>query len=764
MISFNPTKPSASEVLLKGNQQGIDRSVATPAPPVNVDAPITAKPNASLMQVYFGGLNEAKEIISTSAAEATDAAHTELINFDEYLTRVYDNPRIVRNSPQRIYDMIAEQGKEAVELRNDAGEKIWELKSDSGDKIFTYNFFTNPEHGEDSMFGAEQTLHSLVKAFEQAAIGAESFKRIIVLVGPVGTAKSTTARLIKKGLEHYTRQQENALYNLEWHKLPEEVSKKLKLGQGEDGQWFDTVIEDHRIDPLALIPDVKGANGVNPRQAVFADLNKTFAEKTEGERAPYQLKMRGELPPKSKLVYETLKEYYQDQGLDAAAVDAKVRSHAMARRVVFDEMDRVGVGTYMPKDEKNQDSEELNGGTDFGKLAEYGDETHPFAKHYRGEFSIANRGFFEGVEVFKMQEEFLYDFLSVATERVIKPKHSAQIPTDVMVMGHTNIPEYFRVLGNPRMEALRDRVIEIPFPYETNYKNEAMIQSKTFLKLAEQKGYSVAPHTLDIPAMWAVATRLDESKKFGPSNMLDKVKLYNQETNDNNTLGTYNAEKQAVRNNPESEEGIKGVSPRYLQVVNSDALTHSKSEETSTITPFMILDIIEDKIKSPILQDDRRPEYMDLLAQARSQLKTAIRADITEALRRDTQDIDTMFQAYIKNLKLWGNEATEAQANTDLMTIVEKLSDPDLANADSKAFRDKLLRRLGTGENLSVESVPQFRDGIVKYMYQVITSEIEGTEPEFLIQHLTELPPKADGTRYDEASAKQVVDYLTDAL
>ena len=39
---------------------------------------------------------------------------------------------------------------------------------------------------------------------------------MLLLHGPVGSSKSTIARLLKKGLEHYSRTDEGALYTFGW--------------------------------------------------------------------------------------------------------------------------------------------------------------------------------------------------------------------------------------------------------------------------------------------------------------------------------------------------------------------------------------------------------------------------------------------------------------------------------------------------------------------------------------------------------------------
>ena len=59
----------------------------------------------------------------------------------------------------------------------------------------------------------------LVHVLKAAAEGYGPEKRVILLHGPVGSSKSTIARLLKKGLEHYSRTTDGALYTFDWVNL-----------------------------------------------------------------------------------------------------------------------------------------------------------------------------------------------------------------------------------------------------------------------------------------------------------------------------------------------------------------------------------------------------------------------------------------------------------------------------------------------------------------------------------------------------------------
>ena len=142
------------------------------------------------------------------------------------------------------------------------------------------------------------------------------------------------------------------------------------------------------------------------------------------------------------------------------------------RRLILSEKDRIGIGTFQPKDEKNQDSTELTGDINYRKIAEYGSDSDPRAFNFDGEFNIANRGIIEFVEVLKLDVAFLYDLLGATQEHKIKPKKFPQTDIDEVIIGHTNEPEYQKLQNNEFMEALRDRTVKIDIPYITRLDEE----------------------------------------------------------------------------------------------------------------------------------------------------------------------------------------------------------------------------------------------------------------------------------------------------
>src|SRR5947207_6796638 len=85
------------------------------------------------------------------------------------------------------------------------------------EKTLRYKFFEDRDNqGQDAIFGLEKTLLNLVNILKSAAHRYGTERRVLLLHGPVGSSKSTIARLLKKGLEAYSKTDEGALYTYGW--------------------------------------------------------------------------------------------------------------------------------------------------------------------------------------------------------------------------------------------------------------------------------------------------------------------------------------------------------------------------------------------------------------------------------------------------------------------------------------------------------------------------------------------------------------------
>ncbi|HAG91078.1 MAG TPA: serine protein kinase, partial [Bdellovibrionales bacterium] len=176
-----------------------------------------------------------KELIGSLQNSENFKDYTWTGSFDDYLALVRENPKITRNAYQRMYDMIMSKGSnEYVDVKK---------------QMVHYKFFDDPDNdGKDAVFGADIPLMKLVNVLRSAALGYGTEKRVILLHGPVGSAKSTICRLLKQGLERYSKADEGAIYTFDW--VDEAGDCEEIFGKGV--KVFPSPMHE---EPLLLIPE-----------------------------------------------------------------------------------------------------------------------------------------------------------------------------------------------------------------------------------------------------------------------------------------------------------------------------------------------------------------------------------------------------------------------------------------------------------------------------------------------------------------------------
>ncbi len=567
-------------------------------------------------------------------------------SFEEYLDIVRDNPEVTRTAYQRLYDMILSHGVDD--------------RQENKEKTTRYKFFTEfGEKHDDAVFGLDRILMQLVNAFKSAAFEYGTERRVLLLHGPVGSSKSTIARLLKRGLEEYARTDAGMLFSFRW--------------KGPDDTWLKDPMHS---EPLQLIPPTM-------RPAIIARLSETF-----GDKARYPFQIKGDLSPYSRFMFnERLAKYQGD-------ISAMLANEIQVYRLILSEQDRIGIGTFQPKDEKNQDSTELTGDINYRKIAEFGSDSDPRAFNFDGELNIANRGLVEFIEVLKLDVAFLYDLLGASQEHKIKPKKFAQTDIDEVILAHTNEPEYRRLQNNEFMEALRDRTVKIDVPYVTRLSDEIKIYEKSF-NTERVRGKHIAPHTIEVAAMWAVLTRLEQPKHANLT-LLQKMKLYNGKS-----LPGFTEDNIIELKREAPQEGMHGISPRYIQDKVSNALVAHPDEDN--INPFMVMHELETGLRhhSLITNQDQLQHFKELLQVVRQEYEDVVKNEVQRAIAADEDALSRLCHNYIDNVKAYTqrekvrNRFTGGYDEPDerlMRSIEEKIDIPDSRKDD---FRREIMNYIG---------------------------------------------------------------------
>jgi len=393
--------------------------------------------------------------------------------FTEYLEMVREDPSVSRLSHRLIYDAILDQGVE---------------ESPFGDPIYTLF--------KDKIYGQDEGLRRIIEYFGSASRRLEIRKRILLLLGPPASGKSSVVTLIKDALERYTRTEVGTVYAIKGCPMQEE--------------------------PLHLIPD-----------QLRPDLLKESGIHVEGHLCP-------------RCRYELATKYKGDIAKMPVA------------RVVFSEQAAVGIGYYVAQSASADDASLLVGSIDEDELR--GERLEVAGKAFRldGEFNVANRGLIEFVEIFKADQHLLTTLLGLAQEQLVKMERFGSVYADEAIIAHSNEGDYTKFMADQFSEALRDRIIAVQVPYNLQVKDEVQIYTK-MIEESGLEGVHLPPLTLTTMSVFAILSRLTPPPKGRAIKLLDILRLY-----DDQVLPRFSPNDVAVLKRRDPNEGMSGISPRYV--------------------------------------------------------------------------------------------------------------------------------------------------------------------------------------------------------
>lgn len=632
--------------------------------------------------------NKLQKAISHFNREQFRTINTEM-SFAEYVDLCYENPKLIRNSWQTIYDMIMEKGSYSIEEYRKT--------------YVNYKFFDDPDC---PIVGLTPMKDALVKFIKGAAGGYGTERRILLLHGPVGSSKSTILRLFKRSLEKYSRTDNGAWYSFKWVNLP----------TGADGVYNNTECEcPMHEQPLKLLP-------VDVRSQVVAELNKIHEEQATPEQRTdlYTLKCNDELDPLCNFfMNELLKKYDGD-------LQKVLENHIRVVRKVYSEADRCGIATFQPKDEKNQDSTELTGDINFRNIGNFGSDSDPRSFSFDGEFCAGNRGIIEFIEALKLDTAFLYDLLGASQEQNIKPKKFPQVSIDEAIFSHTNDPEFQKLKSNQYMEAFRDRTTKIDVPYTLKWSEELRILEKDYGSGKVRQ--HIAPHTLEIAALWSILTRLADDKD-GKISLVEKAELY-----DGKLLPGWTEDSVKELKDKYPDEGMNGgVSVRYLQ----DKISNCLANNHDYVNMFMVLNELRDGLDhcSLLTNKEQVGRYITCIDLAVKKLTEILKAEVQKALVGDKEAIKRLCSNYIDNVMAYINKSKikdhitgqDRKPDERLMrSIEEKIQIPDTGCDD---FRRQIAAFIGhlahEGKSFTWDSNPKLKKALEAKLFEDVKDTIK---------------------------------------
>ena len=507
--------------------------------------------------------------------------------FGDYLEMVIKDPSLARLSHARIYDMIIGSGVET----NEIGERQY--------KLFL-----------DDLYGLERPLERIVDYFSSAAKRLEVRKRILMLLGPPSTGKSSIVNILKRALEEYTKTSAGEVYAIKGCPMQEE--------------------------PLHLIPD-----------RLRGQFEKEYGVYIEGDLCPHCTYL--------------LRDRYE----------GKVKEIPV-ERIVLNERQGIGIGTYVATDPESQDITRLVGSIDSSIVGKDRVETAGKAYRLDGELNVASRGLMDFIEMLKCNELFLTTLVTVTQEQTIKMGRFGTVYVDEAIVAHSNEGDYRAFVENQHTEALQDRIVLVKIPYNLKLSQEARIYQKLLQGTGVDKVH-FAPLTINVASTLAILSRLDPSKKSGMSTM-DKLALY-----DGQYVRGFRRKDAIELQDRAASEGLTGISPRYV-VNRLSAL--SADPDLKCIDPITTLQALADGLDQhiPIYEQTVEPidgqhqqsrrsrvtgltsreDYLKglqtIFIEARNGYRELAKKEFRKAFVDSIEDqARTTFDAYVKNITAYVN-------------------------------------------------------------------------------------------------------------
>jgi len=663
--------------------------------------------------------------------QSQSAENARVYSFDEYLDLVRKEPWVTRDAPQILHDMLLSTG---VEHSIISGKPI----------VHKYNFFENDDLiGKNVVFGQQRAKENLVEKIDNASRGAEASKRLWILLGPPGSAKSRSMDAIKTALHRYSQSEAGKTFTLLLPTVDDRLKERALFSEG-DIHYLQAPLYER---PLQVVPDsfrAKFAKRLND-QVDEASLS-AFFEKNPHYDNHFTIQINGRLSPYADFV---LKDFMKDRGLSFP----EMLTHLKVRRMIFDSRTKTGIGSYTPRDEKSQEAGSLVGNLDYSLLPVFGSESHPLVHDYQGELCAGANGFVEIHEILKLSDKFLYELLFATQDRFFKPEGQPPIPFNGIIIGHTNFHEYNMFMANNSFEALRSRTTFIEMPLSVDFKQEESIYRFTYSNdirnwTKKRKSIAhVAPHSLELLSLVAVMSRLYESKANPNISLLQKALIYAGRSDsgvDNNMAKMILEEFDYVK----PSEGTFGLDPRFVQNVFENTEHFQISEYTANLQQlqqdsgdpsFLTSIAMENPCVAPLdlhvrlesylkenfaSQKTRLSHYVEkVLPQAKQWIFGQVASDVYSAILRDDSVIETTWRKYTNHVRAYAHnttvkhEVTQNDVNPDekfMQAIEEYLGIPE-----KDVFRKELSDAISSvSYQVLLEDEPSYQSAIKKYVFE----------------------------------------------
>lgn len=627
-----------------------------------------------------------------------------VLSFQEYLNLFSADPiRQCRDAAQYVRDMFDHFGTTTI-------KRPWGPMTRY--RVFDLPWLEALGEQKEALVGQENVQGELYRAVSNF-VREGAPKRVLLMHGPNGSAKSTLAACVMRGLEHYSRLDEGALYRFHWvfpnqGKLGGSIgfSQKTGAGPSKDGS-FAHLLDDEldarlyvevRDHPLFLLP--------TEERAV---LLKRIYDELEQQSPPSKWLLHGSLSHKNRQVYEAL------LGSHAGSLEEVLR-HVQVVRYFISRRDRVGAVTLGPQLSVDAGERQITADRSLAALPPSLQSVPLYEAH--GELVDAAGGVLEFSDLLKRPLD-AFKYLQITAETGEVALGSQNIQTNCVLLASANEIHLAAFREHPEFESFRGRLKLIQCPYLKSWRDEHAIYEA---QVAPQITRHVAPHATALPAMFAVLTRMrrpnperypeEVRELLSELTAEEKLDLYADgqppqrlEDDSQKTLRGLVADLYSEGRSQPDYEGRSGASPREMRTVLLDA---AQSSQYACLSPFAVLDelnrLCERTSEFAWLNQETQPGGYHDHEKFRKLLRVRLFEWLEDEFRVASGLVEEikyseLFARYITNVTHW------QKGERLLNPLTRKLEDPDermleevealLGNTEEeKTFRESLIGRV----------------------------------------------------------------------
>ncbi|MBX9673673.1 MAG: hypothetical protein K2X70_09540 [Candidatus Obscuribacterales bacterium] len=624
-------------------------------------------------------------------------------SFRDFLPHAMENPFSVASAKAQLWRLIMRQGIDE--------ERTARLQAKFGTYIPAYNAFKE-------FYGVERQIHIVVADYLGAAVnGGEADNQVLVMIGPKGSGKSQGVKKMKTILKS---------------------SEPLPFLAGSP-------MRGNPLNLLYMIPVVAKAKAIANKTSLAKARAEILASiGLDGKEGGVQLNFANNEVQRvfrqagvDKANFEGLCQIEDEELLVSAIVfgmnlprstrnnigrpDPFVKAHALGKfgfeqhelgnypiDSFFFEDDQegsVGISSVKEVQPLNFDMRVMIGEEDIAKLGMV-DRDDPRSVRLNGAYNLANRGILEFVEGFKNPKEAHRSVLEATQDKSVPAPDPMRMNLhfDGVIIYHSNFPEFREFGSEPKNEPYLDRMVKVnwPYPLEASAQRRVVVKlldRTDFAKPKDEGGVHFEPIVPDFLARFAVLTRLSDSQKVADPMM--KLEAYDGNEGRLRGLGI-KVDVRALMIEAGADEGMDGVSPRFIDKILTGLASQAKSAGRTAVTLREVRERLFEEIG--LIGDKKtREKYETFVVKHLDTWQRKVRARILRAAHVEgfKTQCQEQFRKYLDNVQAFNsNKPASVQYGTrrgpdeNFMRQIEADPELNITSAQADKFRSEVIAEM----------------------------------------------------------------------